>query len=381
MSGAADKGHYRKQLLVMFGVVGSIATMCYVLITTKRYYISSLLAIIANSCFGAVNVCGNSFLPILVANYPTARTELTRSNLITRISGIGAASGYISALICQIISMVIILKTGSTTKSIQFAIFFIGLWWFVFQLPIIALLKSRQSSALTLKEDEGFVVWQYVKYGWKTLFVSLKHASMLKDVIIYLVGWFIVSDSVTTINSAAVLFAKTELQMSTANLVVVGILTVLFAIFGSLAIPTLQKKFKIQPKVSLILIILWASMIPFYGILGFFFKVVGLKHQSEMYLLAVWYGISMGGLTTLSRSLFSLLIPRGKESVFFSLFSITDKGSSIVGPIITGLIVDKTHNIRYTFYFLFALLVLAIPVYLLLDVERGEREAKELEVD
>lgn len=390
MSGAADRGHYRKQLLIIFGLIGAISTSMYFPITSSRYYIASLLAIVANSCFGAVNVCGNSFLPILVSNTKevqesimTGETNhgdeiLKKGNLITKISGMGAASGYVSALIVQVLSMIVVLKTGSSTQSIQYAIFFVGVWWLVFQLPLIFLLKSRPGPPLNIHKDQNALA-QYVKYGWKTLFISIKHASTLKDVAIYLLGWFIVSDSITTINSAAVLFARSELQMSTAKLVVVGMLTVLFAIFGSMTIPLIQAYFKVTPKVSLICIIIWASIIPLYGILGFYFNAVGLKHDFEMYLLAVWYGFSMGGLATISRSLFSLLIPKGKESTFFSLFSVTDKGSSILGPTITALITDRTHNIRYTFYFLFVLLILALPVYAFLDVERGKKEAQELE--
>lgn len=384
MSGAADRGHYRKQLLIAFGVVGALATILYLGITSKRYYIASILAIIANACFGAVNVCGNAFLPILVANTREVREapqdELhIKGNVITKISGFGAACGYISALLVQVFTMFIVIKTGSTTQSIQYAIFTVGVWWLVFQIPLFFLLKPRPGPPLHVTPDEN-LLWQYIKYGWHTLLVSMKHASALKDVLIYLVGWFIVSDSVTTINSAAVLFARSELQMSTPKLVIVGILTVCCAIFGSIIIPHIQRYFNVTPKASLISVIVWAAVIPLYGMLGFYFNMIGLKHEAEMYILAIWYGFSMGALATVARSLFSLLIPKGKESTFFSLFSVTDKGSSILGPTITALITDKTHNIRYCFYFLFALLLLALPVFAMLDVERGKKDALELEM-
>lgn len=392
MSGAADRGHYRKQLLVAFGTLGAIVTILFRLISSERYYLSSIFAIVTNSCFGAVNVCGNSFLPILVDNLKASRIQqrhhdlaheheetVSSGNLFTKISGMGAASGYIAALIVQLITMFIVIKTGSTTSSIQSAIFVVGLWWLLFQVPIVMLLKSRASGPeLVLRDDEN-VLFQYIRFGWHTLFVSIKHASMLKDVLIYLLGWFIVSDSVVTINSAAVLFARSELLMSTPKLVIVGILSVLFAIAGSLTVPMIQRQFGITPKGSLLCVICGASVIPFYGILGFFFQDIGLKHEWEMYALAVWYGFTLGALATVSRSLFAMLIPKGKESTFFSLFSVTDKGSSIIGPTVTALITDKTHNIRYCFYFLFVLLILALPVFAMLDVERGKLEAQSLE--
>lgn len=94
--------------------------------------------------------------------------------------------------------------------------------------------------------------------------------------------------------------------------------------------------------------------------------------------MAVWYGVSLGGLSAVSRSLFSLIIPKGRESTFFSLFSITDKGSSIVGPVLVGFLTDRTHNIRYSFYLLFALLIISLPIINSLDVTRGKLEAQEL---
>jgi len=196
---------------------------------------------------------------------------------------------------------------------------------------------------------------------------------------IFLLGWFIISDSVTTINSTAILFAKTELDMVTLNLITISIITMVDAMIGAFVIPQfLAKKFNLLPDQILVYIIIWTSFIPFYGILGFFFESIGLKHKFEMYMLAVWYGLALGGLSAVSRSVFSLIIPRGKESTFFSMFSMTDKGSSIIGPFLIGLVTDKTHEIRYAFYLLFGLLMLALPVMKSLDVSRGRREAEEL---
>lgn len=226
----------------------------------------------------------------------------------------------------------------------------------------------------------GQLNWKnYLSYGWVSLFESFKHARLLKDVMIFLIAWFIISDSITTINSTAVLFSKAELHMSTLNLIMISVLTVVNAMLGAFMIPQfLATKFRWTSSQTLMYIIIWASFIPFYGILGFFFNAFGLKHKFEMFLLAIWYGLSLGGLSAVSRSVFSLIVPPGKESTFFSMFSITDKGSSILGPFLVGLLTDKTHNIRYSFYFFFLLLMLSLPVLNCLDVKRGRREAEEL---
>lgn len=213
--------------------------------------------------------------------------------------------------------------------------------------------------------------------SWKTLGQTIIHASSLKQVLIFLLGWFVISDSITTINSTAMLFSKNELHMNTVNLVFVSVFSLIFAIIGAFFIPSfLIHKFSLPLNKLMLAIILWACFIPFYGILGFFFENIGLKHKVEMYFLAIWYGLSMGALNAVSRSIFALIIPSGRESIFFSIFNITDKGSSIVGPVLTGLIIDRTHEIRYSFILLLLFLILALPIFNSLNVEEGKEEAQ-----
>ncbi|ESW98143.1 hypothetical protein KL918_004113 [Ogataea parapolymorpha] len=411
MSGAADRGSHRKSMLVGFGVTGGLITMCYWLVDDRNYYMASLLAILANSAFGGVNVCGNSFLSLLVNNHPSVRQiNLSKSSKLARmgeisskISGMCAASGYISALLMQIITMLVILHVrnnpniDSLIYPLKLVIGLVGLWWFVFQLPIQILLKPRLSKELHVSieppdpSEPGYsinsirykilVVGAYILHGYKTLLSAARAASQLKDIMAFLLGWFIISDSLTTINSTAILFAKSDLQMTTVQLSQIGVLTMVSAIAGSVLLPNvIQPYFKLGLKQTMILIIVWASIIPLYGILGFFIRSLGLHHAVEMYVLAIWYGFSLGGVATISRSLYSMLIPPGQESVFFALFSITDKGSSIVGPFLVGLIIDKTHDIRKCFWLLFLLLIAAVPVFWYgIDVDRGINEATVLE--
>lgn len=398
---------FRSKVLTLCGLIGAAATIFISLLNDTQYYSLTIYYIIANSCFGVINVVGNSLLPIFVEDLVKFRPDTEAlaelnteeyslvtddtDSLTTLISGRGASIGYSAALIVQLISMFLV-RLSPSKQDIQYAVFFVGLWWAVWQLPMYWLLSdvrvtnrpspsSRLDSTYMLLYPSLSSIFKLssLKYGWQLLIEAFKHARLLRDVMIFLLGWFIISDSLTTINSTAILFSKTELHMSTTNLIALSITTMVSAMVGAFMIPQfLSKKMGFTPQGTMLSIICWASFIPFYGILGFIFKSFGLKHIFEMFALGVWYGLSMGGLSAVSRSLFSIIIPKGKESTFFSLFSITDKGSSIVGPFIIGLITDKTHNIRYSFYFLFALLIGSIPVFKTLNVERGKKEAEEL---
>src|SRR5437588_643055 len=94
-----------------------------------------------------------------------------------------------------------------------------------------------------------------------------------------------------------------------------------------------------------------------------------------MYGLAVLYGFVLGGLGSYARSLFAQIVPPGHEAAFFGLYAITDKGSSMFGPAIVGLITDKTGDIRYAFIFLLLLLLLSLCFLRFVDVERGRARA------
>ncbi|CAR29043.1 hypothetical protein ZYGR_0W00710 [Zygosaccharomyces rouxii] len=381
---------FKSRVLVGFGLLGSTSVVLISQLSLEQYYSLALLYIIANTCYGVVNVVGNSLLPVFVSDlvqYGPDNQESNTESLTTAISGKGASIGYSGALLVQIFSMWLV-KRSKSQDNIQIAVLFVGIWWICWQSPMTWLLQDVRPTLLpasdritpgTGSQAPTSFKPRMLKYGWLSLFESLKHARLLRDMVIFLVGWFIVSDSLTTINSAAILFARTELKMSTLSLILISILTMISAIMGAFFIPNyISRKFNLSPQRTLIYIICWSSLIPFYGTMGFLFKDFGLKHPVEMFIMAVWYGISVGGVAAVSRSLFSLIIPKGKESTFFSLFSVTDKGSSIVGPLLIGFITDKTHEIRYSFYLLFALLALSLPIFNSIRLDRAKVSATEL---
>ena len=76
----------------------------------------------------------------------------------------------------------------------------------------------------------------------------------------------------------------------------------------------------------------------------------------------------------------SEVTPRGKEFLFFSLFSIIGKTSSFIGPLVSSAIIDASpsKNNSTPFYFLFAL-SLASFLFLLffVDIKKSRIEQAE----
>ena len=74
----------------------------------------------------------------------------------------------------------------------------------------------------------------------------------------------------------------------------------------------------------------------------------------------------------------SEVTPRGKEFLFFSLFSIVGKTSAFIGPLVSSAIIDDTGNNSSPFYFLFALsLVSALFIIFCVDLSKSQAEQAE----
>ncbi|KAI2475715.1 ATG22 multi-domain protein [Pyrenophora tritici-repentis] len=440
MSGAADHGRFRKTFLLWFAFVGSIATMLFLPVVPKVYLLGAVLAIIANTCFGASFVLLNSFLPLMVRFHPTVKyavstagnsfeniirdarypnqlthqeglfdqvadvtTALLPSNhtadlsipmaksnaapsvelaLATKISSYGIAIGYIAALLVQTIGILVVIAFRSSNLGLRLVLFIIGAWWFIFTLPTARWLRPRPGPPLHIAaQTSNFrTALAYFTYSWKSLGRTATHARHLKDVLLFLAAWFLLSDSIATVSGTAVLFAKTTLGMSYAMLALINVIATVFGVLGAFCWSRLSSFFRLSPTQTILLCILLFEVIPLYGLLGYIPAVqrlgyLGLQQQWEMYPLGAVYGFVLGGLSSYCRALFGELIPPGYEAAFYALYAITDKGSSVFGPAIVGAITDAYGEIRPAFWFLAVLVGLPFPIMMLVNVDRGRADA------
>jgi len=208
-----------------------------------------------------------------------------------------------------------------------------------------------------------------------------KDIRKLRNTFKYLAAWFLLSDGFTTITSSAILFSKTVLFMPPSSLILIGVIVPTFGIIGSLAWPRLQHRLDSSNLKMIMILVVLASLVPAYGCLGFLpvFQRIGfggMNNPNEMYGLAVYFGFVYGAFQAYARAFYAELIPKGEEAKWYALYSITDKSSSFVGPLVVGLIADLTGNIRYGFFFIVFMIWLAVPILLSVDVEEGRIDAE-----
>ena len=85
--------------------------------------------------------------------------------------------------------------------------------------------------------------------------------------------------------------------------------------------------------------------------------------------------VVLGGSQALSRSLFSQMIPAGREASFFGLYEISERGTSWIGPLIFGIVVGATNSYRQAILSLIILFVAGMIVLALTDTDRAVHDA------
>ena len=89
---------------------------------------------------------------------------------------------------------------------------------------------------------------------------------------------------------------------------------------------------------------------------------------AQFMALGAAIGLVLGGSQALSRSLFSQMIPAGKEGEYYGFYEISDKGTSWLGPLAFGIVFQLTNSYRVglvsllIFFVVGFLLLLAVPI-------------------
>ena len=89
-------------------------------------------------------------------------------------------------------------------------------------------------------------------------------------------------------------------------------------------------------------------------------------------------GVVLGAAQALSRSLYSQMIPAGRESSFFGLYEISEKGTSWMGQLLFTIIVGATGSFRHAILGLIFFFVVGSLILLFTDTDRAIHEAGNL---
>lgn len=318
----------------------------------------------------------SSFEPYTPLNTRKDQLNKLRDLIGNELSTKGFMLGYIGGVIALLLFAGVIWGLGSQTYNLQICVAACGIWTLIFAFGFTATnLKPRPGPSFPV---EGAKI---VLYPWQKTYRTIQNAMKLKNTFLVLISWFFYSDAYSTIATTAVLFGKSELNMTSAQLLIIAILAPLMAVPGNILFLAIYRKYNLSTKSMVLLLLILLTLIPLWGLIGFIpGSPVGAKSAIELYIVGGFYGLLLGALQSFSRVLYAELIPPSMESEFFSLYEITDRGSSWFGPLMVGVFSGAFGNVRYGFFVLIIFLAISWPILWLVDPVKGRKDAKDFEV-
>ncbi|MFF0064252.1 MFS transporter [Streptomyces sp. NPDC005279] len=319
---AADRTGRKKPLLAVAAYVGATATTGMLFLEGDRYLLGAFLLIVANASLSVSMVLYNAYLP-----------QIAEPDERDAVSSRGWAFGYTSGALVLVLNLLV--YSGhetlglSESAAVRICLASAGLWWGAFTLVPLRRLRDRRVAP----SGEGAV-----GSGWRQLMATLRDMRRHPLTLSFLLAYLIYNDGVQTVISQASIYGSEELGLDQTTLITAVLLVQVLAVVGALGMGRLARthgaKRTILASLAVWTLILAAGYFLPAGAPVWFFGLAGA------------IGLVLGGSQALSRSLFSHLVPRGKEAEYFSAYEMSDRGLSWLGPLVFGLAYQLTGSYR-----------------------------------
>jgi UMF1 family MFS transporter len=350
-----DYSDLKKKLMALFCYIAVAANCLLFFVQGNLYLLGGLLFIIANVGFGASVVFYNAFLP-----------EITTEDQADKVSSRGFAYGYLGGAILLVLNLLLVLRAeqlGMTAGlAVRLSLLSAGVWWGGFAIITFYLLKSRPKTK-SLPPGES-----YLTAGFKEIVATLKELRRLPLTARYLLGYLIYNDGIQTVIVASSAFLEQELFPggNPVFLLEIYLMVQFVAVAGALLFERLAYLIKTKNAIIVSLVI-WAGVV--------IYAYQFLHSVPEAWVMAAVIAIVLGGSQALSRSLFSRMIPAGKEASFFGIYEVSDRGTSWMGPLLFSIVIARTGSYRLALLSLIFFFVVGLIVLWFTDTDRGIREA------
>ncbi len=347
----ADASPNKKRVLGVLAYSGAAATMAMFALTDGMYLTGGALFLAANLAFGASIVVYNSFL-----------NDIAPPEQRDAVSSRGWGIGYLGGGILLGLNLLLYQQAPrlglEEGLAVRISLGSAGAWWAFFSLIPMRGLRARGAPRPPEK-----AVW---KDGFTQLGRTIRSLGRYRQALLFLAAYLLYNDAIQAVITLSGQFGADHLKMPMGELTMAILMVQFVAFAGAMAFQKAAEKLGSYRTVM-------ASLFVWTGLMcGVFF----IKTSRNFFIAAALVALIMGGTQALSRSLFSLMIPKGKEAEYFSLYEISDKGTSWLAPLIFGMALQFTGSYEWAVASLILFFLAGIAVLGKVDVKRGMAEAE-----
>jgi UMF1 family MFS transporter len=349
-----DRSARKKLHMAVFAWIGAAFAGLLFFLHGDNWQLGAVAVVISSIMAGCSLV---SYYAILV----DISTEEERDSASSR----GWAFGYLGGGVLLLINLVIVLNPGllgvGKGMAVRISLLSAAVWWAGF--TIIPFVRLRNYAPVGKLREPGGVLQR----SFGQLFATLRDMKNFPMTLTFLVAYLFYNDGIQTVIYAASTYGEKQLKFETSVLIATILLIQFVAFGGALWFGRLAGKYGAYRS------ILWGTFAWMVIVTCALF--LPEKNIALFLALAVAIGIVLGGTQALSRSFFSLLIPRGREGEYFSLYNAAERGTSWFGTLLFGLVFQLSGSYRPAIFALIVFFVLGAFFLLRLDPEQGIREA------
>lgn len=348
-----DRSGRKKWIMGGFAWSASAFVMLLFLMHGQSWQLAAFAIVMASILGGCALV---SYYAILV----DISTEDERDEVSSR----GWAWGYLGGGLLLAINMVVVELHSSLgldkELAVRLCLLSAGVWWAGFTLiPVIRLRNyapRRDVSEGTLMER-----------SFGQLLATLRDLRHHPQTMTFLIAYLFYNDGIQTVISSAAIYGAKQLGMDQTILIAAILLIQFVAFGGALTFARLAARYGSYRSIlwgtfAWMVIVVLAMFLP-RGNVGLFLG------------LGVLIALVLGGTQALSRSFFSLLIPRGREGEYFALYNACERGTSWFGTLLFGVVFQVSGSYRPAIVALIVFFVLGAFFLLRVDPRQGIEDA------
>ncbi len=316
----ADSSGTHKRLLICFAMLGVLATTSFFFISQGMWPVACVVYVVSIIGFSGANVFYDALLPILA---PKSKYH--------SLSALGFALGYLGGGVLFAINVAMTLKPSifglaDSSEAVRWSFVSVGIWWMVFTLPLLFTIKDKPETA-----DKNITI----KSSLQKLAATFRRVFSDRNIALFVVAYWFYIDGLATIIKMAVDYGMSIGLPS--NSLILALLIVQFIGFpATLFFGRLGRKRGAKFG-------LWIALSAYVVAT---FAAAFMQTVTHFYLLAVILGLVQGGVQSLSRSLFSNLIPSDRSGEYFGFLNMLGKSAAVLGPLLVGIVAVQSGSTR-----------------------------------
>jgi len=242
--------------------------------------------------------------------------------------------------------------------AVRISLLSAGLWWAGFTfIPVLGLRSLPREVPVEVARRNPF-------RQLAATFAEMRH---YPQTLAFLLAFLFYNDGIQTVIVSSSVYAIRELGIEENLVLATFLLTQFVAILGALGFGWVAARIGAKRTV-LIGIGIWLVVV----LVGFGIPsgVVG-----ALFGLGAAIGLVMGGTQALSRSMYSQLIPAGRESEYFSFYQAMERGTSWLGTLAFGLVFQFTQSYRLALVALVVFFLVGGALLARVDMRKGITDA------